>query len=58
MRSAAFLAAGIVAIGAYLALAAALALSPTWIGLGALSIAVLVGIAMVATGDGTATVRA
>jgi hypothetical protein len=41
MRAAAFVAGAVVATGLYLAIAAALALSPTWIGLGILAIATL-----------------
>ena len=47
MRAAALLSIAIVAIGAYLMIAAALALSPTWIVLGMLAIAVTSAIAIV-----------
>ena len=39
MRSAAFLSAAILAIGAYLMIAASLAISPSWIAVGVLAIA-------------------
>ena len=41
MRTAAFIAGAIIAVGAYLTIAAAFAFSPTWIGLGLLAIAVV-----------------
>ena len=47
MRAAALLSVAIIAIGAYLMIAAALALSPTWIALGVLAIAVTSAIAIV-----------
>jgi hypothetical protein len=47
MRAAALLSVAIIAIGAYLMIAAALALSATWIAIGALAIAVTVAIAIV-----------
>jgi len=47
MRAAALLSVAIIAIGAYLMIAAALALSPTWIVLGMLAIAVTSAIAIV-----------
>lgn len=50
MRAAAFIAAGIFAAGLYLALAAAMAFTPTWIGLGTLAIAATVGIGLVVGG--------
>lgn len=57
MRAAAFLAATMVAIGLYLAIAAALAFTPSWIGLGMLTIASAASIALVATDRGQRTVR-
>lgn len=47
MRAAALLSVAIIAIGAYLMIAAALALSPTWIVLGVLAIAVTSAISIV-----------
>ncbi len=47
MRAAAYLPVAIIAIGAYLMIAATFALSPTWIAIGVLSIAVTIAIAMV-----------
>lgn len=47
MRAAALFSVAIIAIGAYLMIAAALALSPTWIAAGALAIAVTAAIAIV-----------
>lgn len=44
---AAILAASIVSVGLYLALAAAFAFSPTWIGLGVLAIALVSAVLMV-----------
>lgn len=44
---AAILAASIVSVGLYLALAAAFAFSPTWIGLGVLAIALVGAVLMV-----------
>lgn len=49
MRAAAFLAASLVAIGLYLAVAAAFAFTPTWIGVGMLAIAAVAAIGLVAT---------
>lgn len=49
MRAAAFLAATTVVIGLYLAVAAAFALTPTWIGLGMLAIAAAAAVGFVAT---------
>jgi hypothetical protein len=49
MRAAAFLAASLVAIGLYLAIAAAFAFSPTWIGVGRLAIAAIAAVGLVAT---------
>jgi hypothetical protein len=49
MRAAAFLAASLVAIGLYLAIAAAFAFSPTWIGVGMLAIAAIAAVGLVAT---------
>lgn len=47
MQAAALLSVAIIAIGAYLMIAAALAFSPTWIALGVLAIAVTSAIAIV-----------
>jgi hypothetical protein len=47
MRAAAFLSAAVIAIGAYLMIAASLALGPTWIALGVLGIAVTAAVATV-----------
>lgn len=49
MRAAAFFAASLVAIGLYLAIAAAFAFTPTWIGLGILAIAAGAAVGLVAT---------
>jgi hypothetical protein len=49
MRAAAFFAAALVASGLYLAVAAALAFSPTLIGIGILVIAAVAAVAVVAT---------
>jgi hypothetical protein len=49
MRAAAFFAASLVAIGLYLAVAAALAFTPTWIGLGMLAISAVAAIGLVVT---------
>lgn len=49
MRAAAFLAASLVAIGLYLAVAAAFGFTPTWIGLGMLAIATVAAVGLVAT---------
>lgn len=57
MRASAFVGGTIVAIGIYLAAAAAFAFSPTWIGLGMVLIAATAGIAMVATAQSTAVPR-
>lgn len=48
MRSAAYLAATIIAIGVYLAVSAAFAFTPTWIGLGLLAISAVAAVAHVA----------
>ena len=48
MRAAAVFSASLVAVGLYLAIAAAFAFSPTWIGLGILAIASLAAIGLVA----------
>ena len=56
MRAAALLSVAIVAIGAYLMIAAALALSATWIALGVLAIAVVSAIAMVSAEPRSAAV--
>ena len=47
MRAAALVAGGIIAVGAYLILAATFTFSPTWVGLGMLIIAAVVGVTMV-----------
>jgi hypothetical protein len=46
VRAATF-AASIVAVGAYLAVAAAFAFAPTWIGLGVLAISLIAAVSMV-----------
>ena len=48
MRAAAFFAATLIAIGAYLVVAAAFAFTPSWIGLGMLTISVAAAIGLVA----------
>ena len=48
MRAAAFFAASLVAIGLYLAIAAAFAFTPTWIGVGMLVIAAVAAVGLVA----------
>lgn len=48
MAAAAVFSASLVAVGLYLALAAAFAFTPTWIGLGILAIASLAAIGLVA----------
>ena len=48
MRAAAVFSASLVAVGLYLAIAAAFAFTPTWIGLGILAIASLAAIGLVA----------
>lgn len=55
MRSAAYLAGTIVAIGLYLAVSAALAFTPTWIGLGMLAISAVAAVAHVAGADNVPT---
>jgi len=55
MRAAAFFSVAIVAVGAYLAIAATLALSPAWIALGALGIAFSAAIGLMASGTPAAT---
>ena len=47
MRAAAFIAAAIIVLGVYLAIAATLAFSPSWIALGMLAIAATVAVALV-----------
>lgn len=47
MRAAAFTSAAIIAIGAYLLIASAVGIGPTWIGLGSLAIAVTMAVALV-----------
>jgi hypothetical protein len=49
MRAAAFTSATIIAIGAYLLIASAVAISPTWIALGVLGIAATAAVAIVGT---------
>lgn len=49
MRAAAFFAASLVAIGLYLAVAAAFVFTPTWIGLGMLAIASVAAVGLVMT---------
>ena len=49
MRAAAFFAASLVAIGLYLAVAAAFAFTPTWIGVGMLVIAAVASVGLVAS---------
>ncbi|MGZ8563762.1 MAG: hypothetical protein ACXWWU_09100 [Candidatus Limnocylindria bacterium] len=49
MRAAAFFAASLVAIGLYLAVAAAFAFTPTWIGVGMLVIASVAAIGLIMT---------
>ena len=48
MRAAAFLAAAIIAAGIYLAIASMLNLSPSWLGIGTLAIALLAAIGVMA----------
>lgn len=55
MRAAAFFAASLVAIGLYIAIAAAFAFTPTWIGIGMLAISSVAAVALVATGDSART---
>ncbi len=55
MRSAAYLAGTIIAIGLYLAISAAFAFTPTWIGLGLLAISAVAAIAHVAGAEATGT---
>jgi hypothetical protein len=55
MRAAAFFAASLVATGLYLAVAAAFAFTPTWIGLGMLAIAAILAVGLVATGGSTSS---
>lgn len=55
MRSAAYLAGTIIAIGLYLAVSAAFAFTPTWIGLGMLAISAVAAIAHVAGTGNTST---
>jgi hypothetical protein len=50
MRAAAFIAGAVIAVGIYLAVAAALDFSPTWIGLGSLAIGVVGASGIVMTG--------
>lgn len=58
MRAATHLAATMIAIGLYLALAAVAAFTPTWIGLGILGIASVAAISLVAGGRDPHAVRA
>ncbi len=48
MRAAAFFATSLVAIGLYLAVAAAFGFTPTWIGVGMLAIAAVAAVGLVA----------
>ena len=48
MRAASFLAATVIAIGAYLAVASVIGMSRSWIGLGMLAIAVVASVTLVA----------
>jgi hypothetical protein len=47
MRAAAFIAGALIVAGVYLAIAASLALAPTWIGLGILAIAGVTSVGLV-----------
>lgn len=49
MRAAAFSSASLVAMGTYIALAASLAFSPLWIGIGLLTIAVVTAVVYLVT---------
>ncbi len=51
MRAAAYLPVAIIAIGAYLMIAATFVFSPAWIAIGVLGIAVLAAIALVSGGQ-------
>jgi len=57
MRAAAFLPVAVIAIGAYLMIAATFAFSPTWIALGVLGIAVATAVAIVSGGQYSAPSR-
>jgi hypothetical protein len=57
MRAAAFTSIAIIAIGAYLMIAASVGLSPTWIGLGVLVIALTAAVALVGTEPRSAASR-
>jgi hypothetical protein len=57
MRSAAFLSAAIIAIGAYLMIAASFALSPAWIAIGVLAIASSMAVALVSAEQRSAQSR-
>lgn len=57
MRAAAFTSIAIIAIGAYLMIAASIALTPTWIGLGVLAIALTTAVAIVGTQPRSAASR-
>jgi hypothetical protein len=57
MRAAAFTSAAIIAIGAYLMIAAAVALGPTWIVVGTLAIALAMAIAIVGPAQRTSAPR-
>jgi hypothetical protein len=50
MRAAAFVAVALIAVGLYLALAATLGFTPTWIALGMLAIAATAGVGLVMAG--------
>lgn len=56
VRAATF-AASIVVVGAYLAVAAIFAFTPTWIGLGVLAIALVAAVTMVVAGERTGSSR-
>jgi hypothetical protein len=56
MRAAAFIAGAVIAVGIYLAVAAALHFSPTWIGLGILGISLVGAAGIVMTGTPAARV--
>ena len=57
MRAAAYLPVAIIAIGAYLMIAATFALSPAWIALGVLAIAVTTAVAIVSVAPPSALSR-
>jgi hypothetical protein len=57
MRAAAHLAVSIIAIGAYLMIAATFVFSPTWIALGVLAVAAATAVALVSGGQHSAPTR-